>query len=288
VVLKVPLSLSVIHALIVRDAGMVLAIPASQVQLVQLGQQGDIVQRGERFAARVGQTVRTEVPLFHLRHGQSVLPLLETDFSLLVLPYRDGRVALLVDDVLDAQELTVKPLPLLLQGVERLLGAVVLADGVPAPVLNLPPLLDYVTREGAQTARQVVTRPVPPTVLVVDDSVTMRAALMQSLKHAGFSVIPARDGQEALEIVRTQGLPNLITLDIEMPRMDGLETLYAIRHMTGGKELPIFMITSRTGQKHRRTAMKMGATRYFTKPCNDNELIGAVQEATRQRLSAPA
>jgi chemosensory pili system protein ChpA (sensor histidine kinase/response regulator) len=144
------------------------------------------------------------------------------------------------------------------------------------------------TREGAQIARQVVTRPTPPTVLVVDDSVTMRAALMQSLKHAGFMVISARDGQEALEIIRTQGLPNLITLDIEMPRMDGLETLYAIRQMTGGKELPIFMITSRTGQKHRRTAMKMGATRYFTKPCNDNELIGAVQEATRQRLSTPA
>jgi chemosensory pili system protein ChpA (sensor histidine kinase/response regulator) len=197
-------------------------------------------------------------------------------------------VAIIVDDVLDEQELIVKPLPLLLQGVERLLGAVVLGDGVPAPVLNLPPLLEYMTRERVQMARPAPVRLEKPTVLVVDDSVTMRTALMQSLKHAGFNVLPARDGQEALEIIRTNGLPSLITLDIEMPRMDGLETLYAIRHMEGGELLPIFMLTSRTGQSHRRTAMKMGATRYFTKPYNDSEFIGAIQEATRQRLYALA
>jgi chemosensory pili system protein ChpA (sensor histidine kinase/response regulator) len=291
VTLNVPLSLSVIPALLVRDDNAILAVPASQVFFVQLGQPGDIVKRGGNFMARVGQNSRAEVPLFHLRRTQndpSSLLRGERTYSFLVVPYRGERVAIIVDDVLDEQELIVKPLPLLLQGVERLLGAVVLGDGVPAPVLNLPPLLEYMTRERVQMARPAPVRLEKPTVLVVDDSVTMRTALMQSLKHAGFNVLPARDGQEALEIIRTNGLPSLITLDIEMPRMDGLETLYAIRHMEGGELLPIFMLTSRTGQSHRRTAMKMGATRYFTKPYNDSEFIGAIQEATRQRLYALA
>jgi chemosensory pili system protein ChpA (sensor histidine kinase/response regulator) len=108
-------------------------------------------------------------------------------------------------------------------------------------------------------------------------------ALSQSLEHAGYTILAARDGQEALELIRVHGLPSLVTLDIEMPRMDGLETLFAIRQMPGGSALPIFMLTSRGSQKHKRTALKMGATRYFTKPYRDSELIGAVQAAIAAR-----
>jgi chemosensory pili system protein ChpA (sensor histidine kinase/response regulator) len=108
----------------------------------------------------------------------------------------------------------------------------------------------------------------------------MRLALTRTLEHAGFTVETARDGQEALEHVRTHGMPNLVTLDIEMPRMDGLETLYALRHLSGGENIPIFMLSSRSGKKHRRTADKMGATRYFTKPYHDTEFVAAVREAT--------
>jgi two-component system, chemotaxis family, sensor histidine kinase and response regulator PixL len=117
-------------------------------------------------------------------------------------------------------------------------------------------------------------------VLVVDDSLTMRVALTRTLEHAGYKVETARDGQEALEHIRSRGLPTLITLDIEMPRMDGLETLYAIRHMADGATIPVFMLSSRTGKKHMLTAEKMGATRYFTKPYHDSEFVTAIREAT--------
>ena len=198
---------------------------------------------------------------------------------MLIVPYKEGRVALAVDELVNEEDLIVKSLPHLLQGVDRLLGAVVLSNGVPAPVLNLPPLLDLVLAEGAAPP-PAARAPREQMVLVVDDSLTMRVALTQTLGHAGFRVLTARDGQEALELIRTNGLPNLVTLDIEMPRMDGLETLYAIRNTEGGAEIPVFMLTSRSGHKHKRTAMKLGATRYFTKPYHDREFLRAVQEAT--------
>jgi chemosensory pili system protein ChpA (sensor histidine kinase/response regulator) len=99
-------------------------------------------------------------------------------------------------------------------------------------------------------------------------------------------VITARDGREAIETVRTHGVPRLVTLDIEMPSMDGLETLYALRHIAGAEHIPIFVLTSRTGRQHHRTAMQLGATRYFTKPYHDGEFLRAVQEALGMPIRA--
>ena len=280
VTLQVPLSLSVLHALIVKDNGRLLGIPASQVASVHLVRSGTVRENERGRAVRMG---REEVQLYRLPPGPAarsgvVDP--SGEFSVLIVPYKDGRVALAVDELVNEEDLIVKSLPHLLQGVDRLLGAVVLSNGVPAPVLNLSPLLDLVLAEGAAPPPVAPRASVEQLVLVVDDSLTMRIALTQTLGHAGFRVLTARDGQEALELIRTNGLPSLVTLDIEMPRMDGLETLYAIRNTEGGAEIPVFMLTSRSGHKHKRTAMKLGATRYFTKPYHDREFLRAVQEAT--------
>jgi chemosensory pili system protein ChpA (sensor histidine kinase/response regulator) len=283
ITLTVPLTLSIVHTLLVRDAGRVLAIPASQVASVHLVNPASIAGHGFGQAVRIGQA---QVPLYSLPGSDAARPRIGEDQerSILLIPYRGRYAALMVDELINEEDAIVKPLPLLLQGVDRLLGAIVLPDGKPAPVINLPPLLN--TLAGSET----IAPPLPPppsaeqVVLVVDDSLTMRVALSQSLSHGGYTVLTARDGQEALETIRTRGLPDLITLDIEMPRMDGLETLYAIRNTPGGESLPIFMITSRTGRQHQRTAMQMGATRYFTKPYRDSEFIGAVQQATGKIL----
>jgi len=280
VTLQVPLSLSVLHALIVKDNGRLLGIPASQVASVHLVRSGTVSENERGRVVRMG---REEVQLYRLPPGPAarsgvVDP--SGEFSVLIVPYKNGRVAVAVDELVNEEDLIVKSLPHLLQGVDRLLGAVVLSNGVPAPVLNLPPLLDLVLAEGAAPPPVAPRASVEQLVLVVDDSLTMRIALTQTLGHAGFRVLTARDGQEALELIRTNGLPNLVTLDIEMPRMDGLETLYAIRNTEGGAAIPVFMLTSRSGHKHKRTAMKLGATRYFTKPYHDREFLRAVQEAT--------
>lgn len=280
VTLLVPLSMSVVHALIVRDGGCLLGIPASQVLSVHLVRAAAVMARDGQVSVRIG---REDVPLYRLP-ATAPRPRNPVDasgeFSVLVVPYRSRRVALAVDEMVNEEDLIVKPLPLLLQGVERLLGAVVLADGTPTPVLNLQPLLDRVIM---QVDVPVAPAPIPhsaQTVLVVDDSLTMRTALRQTLEHAGYTVMAAHDGHEALELVRAHGLPHLVTLDIEMPRMDGLETLYALRHLPGGETIPIFMLTSRSGNQHKRTAMQLGATQYFTKPYHDREFLRAVQEAT--------
>lgn len=283
ITLTVPLTLSIVHTLLVRDAGRVLAIPASQVASVHLVNPASIAGHGFGQAVRIGQA---QVPLYSLPGSDAARPRKGEDQerSVLLIPYRGRYAALMVDELINEEDAIVKPLPLLLQGVDRLLGAIVLPDGKPAPVINLPPILN--TLAGSETIAPPL--PTPPSaeqvVLVVDDSLTMRVALSHSLSHGGYTVLTARDGQEALETIRTRGLPDLITLDIEMPRMDGLETLYAIRNTPGGESLPIFMITSRTGRQHQRTAMQMGATRYFTKPYRDSEFIGAVQQATGKIL----
>lgn len=123
-------------------------------------------------------------------------------------------------------------------------------------------------------------------MLIVDDSLTIRYALTQTLERGGLKVLVARDGREAIEAIRVHGIPRLVTLDIEMPRMDGLETLYAIRRTDGAEHIPVFVLTSRNGQQHRRTAMQLGATRYFTKPYQDSEFLHAVQEALGMPIRA--
>jgi CheY-like chemotaxis protein len=287
VTLQVPLSMSVVRALIVRDGGRLMAVAASQVLSVHLLRARAIITRDQGQAVRIGHE---EAPLYHLPAAParpSTKAKETAELSVLIIPYHGERVALAVDEMVSEDDLIVKPLPLLLQGVERLLGAIILPDGVPVPVLNLPPLLDHILSQGDVPVAPSPPPPAEQVVLVVDDSLTMRVALTQSLEHAGYTVLTARDGQEALEILRLYGLPQLVTLDIEMPRMDGLETLYAIRQMPGGATLPVFMLTSRSSQKHKRTAMKMGATRYFTKPYHDSEFICAVQEAIGSQQLSP-
>jgi chemosensory pili system protein ChpA (sensor histidine kinase/response regulator) len=283
ITLTVPLTLSIVHTLLVRDAGRILAIPASQVASVHLVNPDSIAGHGFGQAVRIGQA---QVPLYSLPGSAASRPKPgeNQERSVLLIPYRGKYAALLVDELMNEEDAIVKPLPLLLQGVDRLLGAIVLPDGMPAPVINLPPLLNSIAGADDIAPAPAAPASTEQVVLVVDDSLTMRKALSQSLSHGGFTVITARDGQEALEIIRNRGLPELITLDIEMPSMDGLEALFAIRNMAGGESVPIFMITSRTGRQHQRTAMQMGATRYFTKPYRDSEFMSAVQQATAKVL----
>ncbi len=287
VVLQVPLSMAVVHCIVVRDAGRCLAIPATQISFVQLVPPTAVSKRQKNgHRVRIGTS---ELPLYFLpdSHLESGSPTKEfEERTVLVLPYRGDRVALAVDEIVEEEDQIVKPLPFLLQTVDRLLGAIVLGDGTPAPVLNLVPLLDQIGLSGLEEISARADTSGDVVVLVVDDSLTMRLALTRTLQHAGFTVETARDGQDALEHIRANGLPHLVTLDIEMPRMDGLEALYAIRHLPGGDHLPVFMLSSRTGKKHLRTAEKMGASRYFTKPYHDTEFIAAVREAIGLRVSA--
>jgi chemosensory pili system protein ChpA (sensor histidine kinase/response regulator) len=114
----------------------------------------------------------------------------------------------------------------------------------------------------------------PYTVMVVDDSLSMRHVLSVAVKKAGWTPVPARDGLEALDLIqRASRLPDLVLLDIEMPRMDGFEFLSTIRSQKARADLPIVMLTSRSGDKHRDKAAALGATDYMVKPFQEDVLI---------------
>ena len=124
----------------------------------------------------------------------------------------------------------------------------------------------------------------PVRVMVVDDSPSVRRVVTNLIKNAGWSAVPAKDGLEALETLqRATSLPDLILLDIEMPRMDGYELLSTLRGQEAFRELPVVMVTSRAGDKHRRKALDLGATGYVVKPYQDEALLKLIRELVARR-----
>ena len=115
-----------------------------------------------------------------------------------------------------------------------------------------------------------------PIAMVVDDSITMRKVSGNLLKRHGFDVITARDGIDAIAQLNEQ-TPDIILLDVEMPRMDGFEFATLVRNIEQYKELPIIMITSRTGEKHRTRALNIGVNAYLGKPYQELELVETMQ-----------
>jgi chemosensory pili system protein ChpA (sensor histidine kinase/response regulator) len=172
----------------------------------------------------------------------------------------------------------VKTLGSHLRRVPGVWGATLLGDGTVVLILSAADLA------GAAEA-PVVVRPsarrvmpageaAPYTILIVDDSLSMRHVLSLAVKKAGWSAVPARDGLEALEVVdRGTPAPDLVLLDVEMPRMDGFEFLSAVRAQRANANLPIVMLTSRGGEKHRDKARALGATDYMVKPFQEEALL---------------
>jgi CheY-like chemotaxis protein len=125
------------------------------------------------------------------------------------------------------------------------------------------------------------------TVMVVDDSPSVRRVVSNLLKNAGWQPVAAKDGLEALEILHRSGsLPDLVMLDIEMPRMDGYELLSTLRAQEAYKHLPVLMVTSRAGEKHRRKALDLGASGFLVKPYQDEALLNQIRQLVRAASEA--
>jgi chemotaxis protein histidine kinase CheA len=194
----------------------------------------------------------------------------------IVLEVAGRSGGLVVDEVMGSQYLPVRAAPGYLRRHCGVLGYAVGGGGRILPILDLPTLIERSEQAAPLKAPDRGDQPAY-TVLVVDDSQTMRRALRGTLVKTGFRVREATDGREALAMCAT-AMPDLITLDMEMPGMDGLEALSALRLLpNGGATVPVFMITSRQQARHRAAALAAGVTRYFTKPYDQDELIGATR-----------
>lgn len=194
----------------------------------------------------------------------------------------DRPTAVQVDSILGSREIVVKALGPQFSHVHGLSGATVLGDGSVVVIVDIPALIRVDVQRGRdalleQKAHQVEQR--NRLVMVVDDSVTVRKVTSRLLERQGIDVMLAKDGVDAVTQLQTcEQLPDVILLDIEMPRMDGFEVASRVRHTGRLQDIPIIMITSRTGDKHRERAFSLGVNKYLGKPYQEITLLQAISE----------
>lgn len=244
----------------------------------------------------------TILPQFYQSNCQSSQVAAKSFLPLLLLVFENQLIALEVDQIVGEQELVIRPFSKMINIPDYVYGASILADGRPTLVLNGLSLLqsalanniDVVEAETVPYNTSSQHRLLPASsvnakqansnhnnarlLLVVDDSITLRQTLALTLQRAGYQVLQARNGEEALEQLRLHPNIELILCDIEMPQMNGFEFLSVRRHEVGISQVPVVMLTSRTAEKHRRLAIQLGANAYLTKPYQDRELLAIVSE----------
>jgi len=193
--------------------------------------------------------------------------------SILLLRSGELRMALHLDELLGNKETVVKNVGVQLSRLNGIAGATVQANGKVVLILNPVPLTQAPTQTQPVVQREAVatTRKVP-LVMVVDDSLTVRKITSRLLVREGYEVITAKDGVDALEKL-VDVMPDVMLLDVEMPRMDGFELTKQLRRDKKTKQLPIIMITSRTAEKHRSYALELGVNEYLGKPYQESELL---------------
>jgi chemosensory pili system protein ChpA (sensor histidine kinase/response regulator) len=287
--IRLPLTLAIIDALLVSAGDTIYAlphaaldgvarIPRDELAAIYKGKGKDFEHRGELYrVAYLGGVLdaRQEPDLGERRW----LPLLLTRVG-------DLRIALQVDSLIESTRILVKPLGPQLAGIRWLSGGTILPDGRVALILDALTLL----RSGAiqdylpTRTRRSATADSPVCVMVVDDSLTVRRVTSRLLRRQNIEVLTAKDGVEALTLL-DERLPDVMLLDIEMPRMDGYELTRHIRRSDGLRDLPIIMITSRTGEKHRELAMALGVNRYLGKPYQESELLDEIGALLAERES---
>nr|WP_288357416.1 Hpt domain-containing protein [uncultured Pseudomonas sp.] len=203
----------------------------------------------------------------------------------------EHAVAVQVDSLAGSREIVVKSLGPQFATVPGISGATILGDGRVVVILDLLATirelhahLQYQVRprlaaDAGTLAEVEVER--PTLVMVVDDSVTVRKVTSRLLERNGMNVLTAKDGVDAIAQLQ-EHRPDIMLLDIEMPRMDGFEVANLIRHDEGLKDLPIIMITSRTGEKHRERAMSIGVNEYLGKPYQESLLLDSIEKWTKR------
>lgn len=192
----------------------------------------------------------------------------------------DRRMALHVDVLAGKRDVVTKPVGALLESVNGISGATILGDGSVVLVLDVTGLYWLNSRWSRSDAVAAGSGPqavdARRTVMVVDDSITIRKVTSRLLMQNNYAVTTAKDGVDALQQLG-EVLPDLILLDIEMPRMDGFELATHIRNSQRLRGVPVIMITSRTGEKHKSRAMNIGVDHYLGKPYQESELLATIR-----------
>jgi chemosensory pili system protein ChpA (sensor histidine kinase/response regulator) len=277
--IRLPYTLAITHALIVNVGEETFALPLPTVEgITRLSRDkilkhltedepkldyGGLVYRIQHLGSLVGA-------------APSALPDDENAVSLVLIRAGDSSTALLMDSLEGSREIVVKTLGPHIASVPGVTGATILGDGRVIMILDPGTL---VRAHRPVEALRPVAQPKGSTqlaALVVDDSITMRRVTQRLLERRGAKVYTARDGLDAITVLQEHAV-DVILLDIEMPRMDGYQFATHVRNDPKQKHVPIIMITSRSGEKHRAKAIEIGVNDYLSKPYQEAQLIAAIE-----------
>jgi chemotaxis protein histidine kinase CheA/ActR/RegA family two-component response regulator len=288
ILIKLPMTLVTVHVLLVRIGNRVFGITSNNLDQALAPGSGEFQLIGEEMTFKMGKNIYALKSLANLLN----LPGDREGFDgcesrpIVLAREETGITAILVDELIDTHDLVMKSMGKYVKNIHGVAGATILGDGSLIPLLDLPELLrspmqakmsSYLA-EHSPDKENTLGAPAIPRIMVVDDSLSVRKSLSILLEDAGFETLLAKDGLEAIEIMNQQR-PQVMLVDMEMPRMNGLELTAHVRANQATQKLPIFMITSRTTEKHREQAQLAGVNAYLTKPYQDSELLGLIDKA---------
>ena len=288
---RLPFTLAMNQALLCTSGEQAYAIPLTSIdgvvrvtrdQMETYLAQGD----GARYHY-AGQDYQVTALSLMLGEGEPNLTGQGGRIPLVLLQSGDHRLALQVEGLIGSREIVVKSVGPQISNVPGIYGATILADGRVVLILEMSALMRqgaaaHVQDDAAEPVSPVAGEEADdtdeaPTVMVVDDSITMRKVATRLLERNNMQVLTASDGVDAVAKLQDR-VPDAMLLDIEMPRMDGYELATHMRNDTRLQNIPIIMITSRTGEKHRQRAMEIGVDRYLGKPYQEADLLGNLEE----------
>jgi chemosensory pili system protein ChpA (sensor histidine kinase/response regulator) len=310
--IHLPLTLAVTQVVILSTGGKTYALPSVLVEQVQQLKNGPLAIAYNEGAV-MWQSQR--VPMHYLSTllgDTNAAPVTQQYSPLLILKSGNDRVALHVDEILGNREVVVKNIGPQLSRMIGIAGATVLGSGEIVLILNPVPLAQRAAHENIRAPRltpsdvpsdmgavaematfEPAARNVEPVqglrtqhiVMVVDDSLTVRRVTQRLLTREGYQVVLAKDGVDALQHLQSI-TPDVMLVDIEMPRMDGFDLTRNIRGDERTRDIPIIMITSRTASKHRNYAMELGVNEYLGKPYQEDALVKLIAGFIKKEVPA--
>jgi chemosensory pili system protein ChpA (sensor histidine kinase/response regulator) len=283
--IRLPFTLAISQALIVRVAEETYALPLATVEGVvrlprnivarHLGKDAPLFEYG-------GQKYRFQHLGSFVGLGATRLPDLDVSMSVVLIRAGEHSTALVTDELVGSREIVVKSLGPQISAIRGIAGATILGDGRIVLILDMGSLVRSEWRARPTETVVLDQRDRRTFALVVDDSITVRRVTQRLLERNGMRVLTAKDGVDAVSLLQ-ENLPDIILLDIEMPRMDGYEVAAHVRNDPRLKDIPIVMITSRVSEKHRARAIELGVDDYLGKPYQESQLLDAIEPLVNRR-----
>jgi chemosensory pili system protein ChpA (sensor histidine kinase/response regulator) len=284
---RLPLTLAISHALVVRVDEEYYALPLPTVEGVLRLSKGEVTAHLGRDATAFeygGVKYRFQHLASFVGLEPSALPMQDVTIQVVLVRAGEHSTGLVTDELVGSREIVVKSVGPQISSIRGISGATILGDGRIVIILDIGALVRAEWRARIQppapAAKERGDR--RTFAMVVDDSITVRRVTQRLLERNGMRVITARDGMDAVALLQ-DNIPDVILLDIEMPRMDGYEVAAHVRNDPRLKDVPIIMVTSRVGEKHRARAIELGVDDYLGKPYQEAQLLDAIAPLVERR-----